>query len=256
MRIKMTAIVVKSICTVVIAVALLLAPVAGRADTAKEKAQASAELLVIINKVVNAYGGRAAIEKAKSVMATGEISASVRGDNGTYTHYLKREKKLRVETKYSRSSETRILNGSRGWRGVDTTKPAEVESFPLLAMVYQYKRLDLPYGLMMNRYTVYNVGDDTVAGVAVRILELHDSEGPPMRIAVEKKTFRIISVEGQFQMGDKATSLSVEYSDFRMVDGVLFPFRQVNYGGGMRIGENIIKEYKVNPKMEDSLFRP
>jgi hypothetical protein len=77
-----------------------------------------------------------------------------------------------------------------------------------------------------------------------------------MEVFVNAENYRIVKSIGTFTMGSQSTSLSSEFSDFRNVDGVLFPFRIVNYAGGNRIAEITIARYLVNPTIDDSLFTP
>jgi hypothetical protein len=67
----------------------------------------------IMNKVIDAYGGKDIIEGIHCVHAKGIIEAFMLRDHGTYEFYFKRGGKLRVETKYEHSSEVRILNNER-----------------------------------------------------------------------------------------------------------------------------------------------
>jgi len=116
----------------------------------------------LVSKVIRAYGGAEVIEKARAIYARGKIKAIVRKDEGTYTRYFMRDRKLRVEINYSRSRETRILNGSRGWRGTDKKPLQEVTGQRLFSMTYQYKQLDIVYGLLKNKYTIQYTGEKTL----------------------------------------------------------------------------------------------
>jgi hypothetical protein len=109
---------------------------------------------------------------------------------------------------------------------------------------------------MASSFTITDGGRKEVNDTPVRLLLLTDSEGPPMRLYVDLKTRRIIKDSGIFTMGSEETVLSSEFHDFRKVHGRLLPFRVVNYGGGQRIGEVRINEYRVNPQLPDSLFSP
>ena len=211
----------------------------------------------LIPKIISAYGGEDAIRRAKRIYATGDITAFMRNYKGTYTRYLERDRKLRVETAYaSGSSELRILNGKTGWRRMDKTPFMEVKEYQLLAMVYQYKQLDMPYGLLTGQYNVTDEGSSTLNGAEVEVLDLEDSEGPPMKIYVDLKSFHIVRIEGYFFVKGNLTSLAAEFGDFRKVDGLLLPFKITNFGSGQLIGETIIKKYKINPSIEGSLFKP
>jgi len=211
----------------------------------------------LIPKIISAYGGEDAVRRTKKVYATGDISASMRNDKGTYTRYLERDRKLRVEMTYaSGSSELRILNGKAGWRRIDKTPLMEVREYQLLSMVYQYKQLDMPYGLLTGQYNVTDEGSNTINGAEVEVLDVEDSEGPPMKIYVDMKNFHIIRTEGYFFVKGNLISLVANFWDFKKVEGLLLPFKITNSSSGQHIGETIIKKYKINPAMDESLFRP
>lgn len=209
----------------------------------------------VIARMIAAYGGKDVINRTKSVYAEGEIVAHMKKDMGTYKRWSERDRKLRVETAYSRSSETRILSGVRGWRS-DGGPLEEVTGHQFLAMVYQYKQLDLPYGMLNGKYRISDSWKDRMDGRDVKVFIIEDSEGPPMRFCVDLKTYLIIRVEGAFDMNGRTAILGVTFSDFRKVDGYPFPYRVQNFGSGMAIGETQIRKYVVNPEMKGSLFRP
>jgi hypothetical protein len=51
-------------------------------------------------------------------------------------------------------------------------------------------------------------------------------------------------------------NLSTEFSDFRSVGGILFPFRIVNNIGGQLISDITITAYLLNEPIADSFFKP
>ncbi len=75
-----------------------------------------------------------------------------------------------------------------------------------------------------------------------------------MDVFVDELTYRIVKTLGLFSVGDKTTSLSSEFGEFRFFEGVLVPFKIVNYAGGTRISETIIDDYLFNAPMSDALF--
>lgn len=236
------------------AVLLVSAPLYAHADATP----ARPDVKTLVSKIISAYGGEDAIKHAKKVYAAGDITAFMRNNKGIYARYLERDRKLRVETAYANgSSELRILNGKSGWRRIDKTPLMEVKDYQLLAMVYQYKQLDMPYGLLTGQYNVTDEGGiNTLNGAEVEVLDVEDSEGPPMKIYVDIKSFRIVRIEGYFFVKGNLTSLGAEFGDFRKVEGLLLPFKITNFGSGQLIGETVIKKYKINPTIEGSLFKP
>jgi outer membrane lipoprotein-sorting protein len=241
----------------VLIVLLVMWASAGVSLAADTPAGAPHDVQSLVTKIIAAYGGKETIEGIKSVYADGDIEAFMRGDRGTYQVSFKRPRKLRVETRYERSSETRILDGDSGYRAMDGLPLSEAKGGSLLAMVYQYKHFDLPCGLLEGSYSITNKGKEQLNGKTVEVLHLTDSEGPPMDICVDTRTFYIVKVTGYFEMGGgRSTALSAEFSDFRKVGETVFPFRITNYAGGYRIAQTVMKIYKINPQIPDSLFTP
>ena len=225
------------------------------ASMPKEKADILAHEKVISN-VIKAYGGEKAIKSINTIYAKGKTNALMRGLKGTYIRYFKRSRKLRVETLYSLSSEVRILNGSTGWRGNISELPSQVTGARYLAMVYQYKQLDLPYGLLKRNYRVIRAGKGYLNNKLSHVLDLLDNEGPPLRVYIDPDTFYIVKVIASLKKGEATAALSAEFSDFRIIDGVPLPHRILNYAVGHKVGETVIEEYSINPPMDDKLFRP
>ncbi len=207
------------------------------------------------DKIFDAYGGRERLSRITSIAVEGSITALVRGDHGAYRRALRRDGKLFVDIQYTRSRETRILNGTRALRGVDG-KTEEVSGPGYLAMVYQYNELSMPYALLDDSFAVKDLGRESPAGASVRVLRCTDHAGNSLDLFVNEATYRIVKTLGSFSVGKESTTLSAEFSDFRFVDGVLVPFRIVNYAGGTRISETIIDDYLFNARMGDSMFDP
>ncbi|MGO9379100.1 MAG: hypothetical protein ACLPN1_02745 [Dissulfurispiraceae bacterium] len=211
----------------------------------------------LVAKIVAAYGGEKVIKETTSVYAIGDIEALMRQDRGSYELFFKRPRKLKVDIKYQRSSETRVLDGNTGYRGANDGPLAEINGPSLLAIVYQYKHIDLPYGLLSGAYSITSEGKKDINGTIVEIIHLSDTEGPPMDVCVDVETFHIVKVTGYFVAPDGRTmALSSEFSDFRTVGNTVFPFKVINYAAGQRIAETIMKSYKINLPTPDHLFEP
>ena len=210
----------------------------------------------IINKVIDAYGGKEVIEGMDSLHAKGEIEAFMLHDHGTYELYFKRGRKLRVETKYEHSSELRILNGDRGYRSTDSLPIEEVYGLRYLSMVYQYKHLNILHDLVGGTYQIRSAGRSSVNGNNVEVFRLNDKEGAMMDIYIDAHNSLIVKVAAYFSEGNKKMDLSAEFSDFKKVGGSVFPFRITNYAGGLKIAQTVVEEYSLNPNIADSFFAP
>ena len=207
----------------------------------------------IVSGIINAYGGKEQLSKVVSILAEGRIKNLFDKDEGTYFRYMKRDKKLIVDIKYSRSEEKRILIGDKGYSGTGG-KVSEVKGAPYDAMVYQYNQLDLPYGLIDNTFKVTYLRKDRLGGVDTDVLKLVDKSGHNIDVYVGAKDFLILKVVGTFGMGDSTMSLAAEFSDYRKLDGILLPFKITNYADTTKISETEITKYAINPPIDESAY--
>ncbi len=238
------------------AIALVLMLMMPLSATTRESNQYSSDVEDLVSRVVEAYGGREKLQNMQSVYGEGEIKAFVSGKRGSSVTYLARDRKLRVETLFKGSSEVEILNGERGWRTAKNGALQRVDGIRYLGMIYQFKHLYLPYGLMKGTYRIKDAGWEMFRGMAVRILDLSDDEGPPMKVFIDTETYRIVKVIGYFTIDDSEATLTIVFGDFKTVDGVPFPFRMTDYGNGFKIKETVMKSYSLNGKMDQALFSP
>ena len=209
-----------------------------------------------IREVIAAYGGEKTLAKIRNVYSKGSIRTLMREETGISTRYFQRPRKLRAELFYPHASETRIINGFRGWRGSDSVPLREVHGPPYLAMSYQFKYLDLPFGFLDKGYRITYLGREKLDGVAVEVLQLVDDEGPAMRVSIDPGTRLIKRVAATFGFGQGSSELSAEFSDYRDVEGIKVPFKVINYSGSNRIAETVVIEVRINREMPDSLFQP
>ncbi len=63
---------------------------------------------------------------------------------------------------------------------------------------------------------------------------------------------RAIETQGE---GEEATNITTDYADYREVNGVKLPYKITLIGAAPMPLEMIIKEYKVNEKLDDALFK-
>ncbi len=242
------------VCLIVLLVSFVWIRPAGL--FADEATTESKRVASIIENVIRAYGGKEIIEDIKCFHMKGRIEALMLNDNGTYELYFKRGKKLRVETKYDRSWEIRVLNGDKGYRASDAQPLEEVFGARYLAMVYHFRHLDILHDLVIGTYEIRSMGKSSVNGGNVEVFHLNDKDGAILDIYVDEHNFLVLKVTGYFKERGKQIDLSAEFSDFRKVNGSIFPFRITNYAGGLKIARTVVDEYLLNPDIADFLFEP
>lgn len=226
------------------------------ADRAPTPTLEEASVEDVINRLIQAYGGPVTVKAVRGIFAKGLITAHLRGDRGIYSQYLLRERMLRVDIAYSQSSEMRLLNGYKGWRGNGETRPAPVDGPPLLAMLYQYKSLTLPSGIASGSYVITYSGIGAVDGSIVDLLALEDLDGPPMTVYVERASGLILKVTGNFLIEGRPHTLSAEFADYRPLGETRVPYHITTYAAGRKLADLYLKEYELNPIMIPAIFEP
>lgn len=187
----------------------------------------------VVSKVMKEYGGPAAWEKVTTLRESGTVVPVMRKGDGKMTRFWQKPDKLRIEIVYPTDKEVRVVDGDHG-----TRNDKEVTGGSLDAMKLQAARLALPYLLVEKRTSLKDLGtkDD------VRSIEIPLSAALTLTVTIDQKTSHILRSAG------KAGELEfiVDYSDFRKVGGLLFPFAEAGTAQGMPTANTKIDAIEVN----------
>jgi hypothetical protein len=207
----------------------------------------------LIERVLGAYGGKAALAKVKAYRMEGTVTSVMRG-NGALVRTFARPDRLKITLDYPNHPEARILDGGKGWRSDGTGNMAPAEGFLLTSMVLQAARADLPWLLEEKRAAIKLLAP--MDGGKLQGLEIPLGAGLTLTIYAEAATGRIVRTAGVLEAPGMKTNFATDYSDFRAIDGVLFSFREANFASNQSTGETVITKVTLNPKLGDADFRP
>ncbi|HEY6000223.1 MAG TPA: hypothetical protein VI078_13120 [bacterium] len=234
---------------------LRLAPASAVLLLALAGAARAGEADALIDRVLEAHGGKAALAKVRSYRMEGRITSVMQG-TGSFVRTFARPDRLRVVLDYPGRPETRILDGARGWRsgGEGHLAPEPVEGFLLGSMIVQAGRANLPWLLDERRAEAKLLPPEhggALQGIAVPL-------GPGMKVTafVDLTSGRIVRSQGDLDVPGMQTGFVTEYWDYRSVDGVLFPFHEGNFASGRNTGATMVSKITVNPPLTDADFRP
>lgn len=224
------------------------------ASIAFSTAVASDDIDRLVAKTVKAYGGEKALRKAPAFRHTGQVTSRMRGGAaGSIVREFERPNRLRVVIRYGFETEDRVYDGKTGWRqGKIVTGP------PLDAMVLQAARMDLPLILLDRKRDLVDRGPTAYEGMEVRTLELPLGSGLALTVDIDSASGRIVRSSGRG--GDRGGGVPLEfvtrYMDYRMVDGLLHPFREGNFANGFVTGETTLSKVEVLKSLPPGTFRP
>lgn len=216
-----------------IAAILMLSAAAARTEPLQSGA--------VLDAVIEAYGGAAAMDKLKSMQLQGEVTAAMRGRKGIMRRDFLYPDNLFVEISYPDETERRYLAGQDAWRGTNDVMD-KVEGPPRLAMVYQMLRSGLPGTLLWHRNRLEYGGLSKQDSGEYHVFRLRWSRELEIRFWVNSATRLIDWVQGDILSGPQPIPFATRYLDFRTVDGVLVPFSEENYASGVQTGTTRIKD--------------
>ena len=182
----------------------------------------------LADKVIRAYGGASAWDKIASFHETGRVIPAMRPGEGKLTREWQRPDKLRVEIVYPSNSEVRILDGDHG-----TQNGKEATGMGLDAMRLQAARLAATLLLVEKKSSLRSAGDNAI--------EIALAPQMTLTIEIDPQSGHILRSTGKAS----GIEFTTNYSDFRMVDGLLFAFREENSAQGTKTGTNEIAKIDV-----------
>jgi outer membrane lipoprotein-sorting protein len=187
----------------------------------------------VVSKVMKEYGGEPAWQKVASLGETGTVVPVMRKGDGKMTRFWQKPDKLRIEIVYPTDREVRVVDGDHG-----TRNDKEVTGGSLDAMKLQAARLALPTLLAEKRASLHDLGVHD----GLRAVEIPLSGTLTLTVTIDPKSWHIVRSMG------KASGLEfvVDYSDFRRVNGLLFPFAEAGSAQGMPTANTKIETVVIN----------
>jgi hypothetical protein len=233
-----------------IALSAVAAPLLALAITA---GPAPSKVGPLVDKVIEAYGGKAALEKYPVLVQEGYVAAHQAADVGRLMRIYERPRKLRVTISYPGSmAEQRILDGPRGWRdGREVTGTP-----PQAAMILQAARMELPLSPLGGVDRIVDEGTVDRDGRSLRALTLPLGDGLSVTAEIDPESGRIVRAVTRMPGGVGSLEFVTAFSDFRKVSGTWVPFKEENFVQGRHSGttELITVEYLV--EAPTGAFRP
>ncbi|MHB8834896.1 MAG: hypothetical protein ACYC9Y_04220 [Candidatus Methylomirabilia bacterium] len=240
-------------CVFLCAVAPLWAAGPAAKSLAPQAGMRTALTDTLVDSILTAHGGKAALAKAKAYRMEGSVSSMMRG-NGALVRTFARPDRLKITLDYPNHPETRILDGARGWRSDGQGNLSPADGFLLTSMVLQAARADLPWLLEEKRASIKPLAP--MDGGRLQGLEIPVADGLTLTVYADTATGRIVRSSGVLETPGMKTNFATDYSDFRTVDGVLFSFREANFASNQPTGDTVITRITVNPALKDTDFRP
>jgi hypothetical protein len=187
----------------------------------------------VVSNVMKEYGGTPAWQKVTSLRETGTVVPMMRKGDGKVIRFWQKPDKLRFDVTYPTDHEVRVVDGDKG-----TRNDKEVTGPSLDAMKLQAARLALPLLLVERRATVHDLGTKD----GIRTIEIPLPGSLTLTVTIDQKTWHILRSSGK--TGE--LEFVVDYSDFRRVDGLLFPFAEAGMAQGTPTANTKLDAIEIN----------
>jgi len=225
-----------------------------------------ADVHELLERVLQAYGGREALSSVHAYRAEGSVFSAMRHESAPTVRVFARPDRFKALIEYEGAAEARVADGTLVWRNEPGGSLERAEGPMWAAVVLQAARAGLPWLLMEREDDVRVTTDDAPdvfddqarpdRNAPLIGLELPLRTGVGLRLWVDPRSFRVVVSQGLLDHAGMRTHFATVYGDFRRVGGVLFPFHEDNWAEGMQTGITTLDRVVIDPPLRADEFRP
>jgi hypothetical protein len=243
---------VLGLAVLIISAAGGLAQERAKPAAAPKKAALTAEQ--VIDKSIEAAGGRAAMEKLVSTYAKGMMEFTEQDMYGLLELYAKAPNKQLIVMNLDMVGEVKqAFDGKVAWAREPSGRIVEVSGAPL-----EDARRRAVFNAPLRWRELYPkaelTGEDSVGDRKAYVIRLTAATGQFVTRYYDQETFLLLREAGNHDTPQGAMDVQADFSDYRDVDGVKTPFRITQT---LPAGELVLKisEVKNNLEIDDAKFR-
>lgn len=233
------------------------ATVAAFAGTATPSAQAQT-LDELIQKHVEALGGKAKLDAVKSVRMTGKMTMGP-GMEAPFTMEFQDPNKMRMEMSIQGMTMIQAYDGKSGWRVVPftgKTDPEAMSAEELKQMERQTSNfVDLLSDYKSRGYEAELVGKETFEGSTVHRIKLTSKDGETVNVYLDAEQYLPLKLVARTTVQGQDIEVETALGDYKEAGGVLFPHSMQTKSAMMPgTATMTIDKIEVNPEVAASRF--
>ena len=224
---------------------------------AQEK-KSDPKAMEMLEKMVNAMGGRKALEAVKDTTASGSMELIQMGMEGSVTVYTKRPNMLRMDIEVMGMTITQAYDGTIAW-GVNP-QTGSVEEMPE-EQTAQFTREALGDEVFLHpekHGVVFTYkGAEKIEDVEHHVLVMSYPDGFESTLYLDGKTFLIYKTQAVAPNTMTGADSDVEtvFADYKELQGTMISYSFTQYMDGEEFMIFTMEEIKYNENLEDSLFK-
>jgi hypothetical protein len=213
------------------------------------KAQTAGE---IVNKYVDAIGGKDKLEQIKTVYITNTTQAM--GNEGPSTTQIINGKAFRLDYEINGQKSTQVYTDKGGWQinpfmGATTAQPLPEEMYKQSKGQLYFTGPLYNYGAKGNKVEL--LGKE---GNAYK-LKVSNTDSVETIAYIDAATYYLTKITRQTNFMGQSMELTVSFSNFKKTDfGITIPFTtDISYGGQFTITNNVTK-IEFNKPIDPAIF--
>jgi hypothetical protein len=220
------------------------------AATPLEKSEEGRKLM---EACLDAYGGEAHLKKLKSFQLIFDMNAFMQSEPIMVEKLYAQGRKYKIVRHQQPQPEIRILNADKSWFiGRDTV--IEYYSGKYKAELFSYLTLSMPLAMKTEPFSEIRFGwrdDDSLGYVYMKKVD-----SLMIVIGIDPKDLMIKKSEGIIYQDSSSFVYVNKFSDFKTVEGYIFPHRLTNISLGLEVAQSQLEVVKINPNFGDNIFKP
>ena len=210
----------------------------------------------ILEKMIDAQGGRIALEKIQDTVLTGYMEMIQQGYGGSLTTYQKEPNKLRMDATVQGTVIIQSFDGEKGWRSNPITGLIE-EMPPFIAKDFGRSSLGNDALLNPEKYGIaYTLtGKELLEEKEYFVLSQNFSDGFKAKLLIDTETYLMhkTKITSKNEVG-KEVDVETILSDYKKIEDLFVAHTLVTYQAGKEFMRMTITNVEFNTGLDDTWF--
>ncbi|WP_377242190.1 outer membrane lipoprotein-sorting protein [Persicitalea jodogahamensis] len=208
----------------------------------------------VIDKHVAAMGG----DKYSSIKGLKmEATAQIMGMDLPSTTTIVQGRGMRSETTVQGSAIVQAIDGETGWMINPMAGQTTAMALPEDQVKMSAGQLDLTglYNYKAKGHKAELMGEETVEGAPMYVVKVDMANGATATHYISKDTYYILKSVINTEVQGQAVEVKTNFSNFKQVDGVTFPFTtEIESPAMPGVMTMMVNNVQVNPTVDESIF--
>ncbi|MCU0371038.1 MAG: hypothetical protein MUC31_06460 [Bacteroidales bacterium] len=179
------------------------------------------------------------------------------GMETTFTTMSKRPDKFRLEVDIQGQTMIQAFDGQKGWLvapWTGTTDPQEIPADQGKFMKWQAEIDGFLYNYQEKGLTTELIGKEDLEGTPVFKIQQTNQDGDIFTYYLDAENYVILKSEITTHMMGNVIKQEGNNSNFKQVEGMVFPFSIENRSGGQVLNQVVVDTILIDQEINDSIF--